>query len=413
MQVIRYLNDGKTKVSLVDHSWIPVSYYSTIFLNVVLSDSPANTKEKKAYELRFFLSWLFQKRIDLEKRISSGTFLLSSECYAFNQVAKLKAKNSLSNKVVTFKPTSDKHLSNAIFAASIEGARVKPTVTNGRINTAIEYIKFMSREIHRPGQTPSFIQTNLLNTTNQLSEGKRNTSEASKISTQAKSAQSSISDSIFYKLLEIINPDSPENPFKHSRLRNSLIVKLLILTGNRKGSILKLKISDCDFTGDCNLIRITRTLDEKEDIRKYKPSQKTEQHTSYVYPELMKMIDYYIESKRSRYPKSQSHEFIFVSEMSTKNTAGAPLSISSVDYIFKVLSKSIGFKIHPHLLRYKWNEIFSEDTHGMDSEEVAKLRRYAMGWSRDSRMAELYDRFKIASKVAKIQEKRQIELMGK
>jgi len=293
------------------------------------------------------------------------------------------------------------------------GVRVKPAVTNGRINTAIEYIEFMSREIHSHGQNPSFVKTNLQNTTNKLSEGKRNTSEASKISTQAKNAQSSIPDSIFYKLLEIINPDSPENPFKHSRLRNSLIVKLLILTGTRKGAIAKLKIGDCDFTGDCNLIRITRTPDDKEDTRKYKPSQKTDSHTSYVDPDLMKLIDYYIENKRSRYPNAQSHEFIFVSEMSTKNTAGDPLSISSINYLFKVLSNALGFNVHPHLLRYKWNEKFSEDTSGMTSEEVAKLRRYAMGWSRDSRMAELYDRFKIASKVATLQKTRQIELMGK
>ena len=190
-------------------------------------------------------------------------------------------------------------------------------------------------------------------------------------------------------------------------------MKLLILTGTRKGAIAKLKIGDCDFTGDCNLIRITRTPDDKEDTRKYKPSQKTDSHTSYVDPDLMKLIDYYIENKRSRYPNAQSHEFIFVSEMSTKNTAGDPLSISSINYLFKVLSNALGFNVHPHLLRYKWNEKFSEDTSGMTSEEVAKLRRYAMGWSRDSRMAELYDRFKIASKVATLQKTRQIELMGK
>lgn len=412
MQVVRYLNEGSTNVSLVGECWTPVSYYSTIFLNVVLYGRPANTKEKKAYELRFFLRWLELKRINLEERVWSGEFLIPTECYAFNQASKLQTKTVLNDKVVSFRPHSDKHLSNAIYAAAIEKARVKPAVTNGRIYTAVEYIEFLYREVHSRGQTPEFVTANLRRTTSRILEGKRNVSESAKISTQAKRAESPIPDDIFYKLLEIIDPASSENPFKHSRLRNSLIIKLLMLTGIRKGSIAKLKISDCDFSGDCNLIRITRVPDDKEDIRRYKPSQKTEAHTSYVDSGLMKKIDYYIANKRLRYPKSRNHEFIFISEMSSKGTEGDPLSISSINYIFMVLSKALDFKVYPHLLRYKWNEKFSEDTEGLSSEEVADLRRYAMGWSRSSNMAEIYNRFKIAEKVSGLQEKRQTELMG-
>lgn len=412
MQVVRYLKEGSTNVSLVDEFWTPVSYYSTIFLNVVLYGRPANTKEKKAYELRFFLRWLELKRINLEERVWSGKFLIPTECYAFNQASKLQAKTVLNDKVVSFRPHSDKHLSNAIYSAAIEKARVKPAVTNGRIYTAVEYIEFLYREVHSRGQSPEFVTANLRRTTSRILEGKRSVSESAKISTQAKRAESPIPDDIFYKLLEIIDPGSSENPFKHSRLRNSLIVKLLMLTGTRKGSIAKLKISDCDFSGDCNFIRITRISDDKDDSRRYKPSQKTEEHTSYVDSGLMKKIDYYIGNKRFRYPNSRNHEFVFISEMSSKGTEGDPLSISSINYIFRVLSKALDFNVYPHLLRYKWNEKFSEDTEGLSSEEVADLRRYAMGWSRSSNMAEIYNRFKIAEKVSELQEKRQAELMG-
>lgn len=374
--------------------------------------SPANTRQKSAYELKFLLSWLRLKNIDLVERVEQGEYLSLAECNAFNQAAKLRADTVLSKNVRLLNPMSDKHISNAIFATSIEKSRVEPSVTNGRLITAVQYINFISREIHGLGRVPDFVLSNLNSTIETLAEGKRKYSSAARISKQAKKAESPIPNEIFHKILDIINPESPENPFKHSKLRNSLIIKILVLTGIRKGAVAKLKISDCVFTGDANRIRITRTPDDKDDIRSVKPSQKTDEHTSYVDPELMRQIDYYIGSKRSRYPKSSNHEFVFISEMNSQGSEGDPLSLSSINYIFKILSKAINYNIHPHLLRYKWNEIFSEDTKGLSNEEVSSIRKYAMGWSRNSDMAELYNRLKIAQKVSDIQQRRQSEIMS-
>lgn len=413
MKVVRYLNNGRTRISLVDKDWLPVSYYSTIFLNISMFGNPANTKQKSAYELKFFLSWLRLKKIDLVKRVEQGEYLSLAECNAFNQAAKLRADTALSEKVSLFNSLSDKHLSNAIFATSVEKARVEPSVTNGRLITAIEYIDFISREIHGLGRVPDFVLSNLNGTIDRLSKGKRKYSSAARISKQVKSVESPIPNEIFYKFLDIINPESPENPFKHSKLRNSLIIKILVLTGIRRGAVAKLKISDCVFTGDANRIRITRTPDDKEDLRTVKPSQKTNQHTSYVDPGLMRQIDYYISSKRSRYPKSTNHEFVFISEMDSQGTEGDPLSLSSINYLFKVLSKALNFNLYPHLLRHKWNEMFSEDTSDLSNEEASSLRKYAMGWSRNSDMTELYNRFKIAQKVSEAQQKRQAEIMSR
>ncbi|WP_411992648.1 site-specific integrase [Agarivorans sp. DSG3-1] len=413
MKVVRYLNNGSTRISLVDKGWIPISYHSTIFLNISKSGSSTNTKQKIAYELKFFLSWLKLKKIDLVERVEQGEYLSLAECNAFNQAAKIRADTVLSEKVSMMNPLSDKHLSNAIFAESIERARVAPSVTNSRIITTVEYIDFISREVHGLGRTPDFVESNLNSTIDKLMEGKRKHSSAARASKQAKRAESPIPNEIFYKFLDIINPESPENPFKHSKLRNSLIIKILVVTGIRRGAVAKLKISDCVFTGDSNRIRITRTPDDKEDFRTVKPSQKTVQHTSYVDPELMGKIDYYISSKRSRYPESAKHEFVFISEMDSRGTDGDPLSLSSINYLFKVLSRAINFNVHPHLLRHKWNEMFSEDTSDLSSEEASSLRKYAMGWGRNSDMAELYNRFKMAQKVSEVQQKRQAEIMSR
>ncbi|MBN0401714.1 site-specific integrase, partial [Pseudomonas aeruginosa] len=61
--------------------------------------------------------------------------------------------------------------------------------------------------------------------------------------------ESVIPDDVFVKFLEMVMPSSPNNPFKASRVRNYLIVNLLVLSGIRRGALAKLKISDCLFHG--------------------------------------------------------------------------------------------------------------------------------------------------------------------
>jgi integrase len=411
MRVVRYLDKGRSKVSLVCDDWVPISYHTTIYLNQMLGSITVNSKERIAYELKFFLRWLEVKKIDLIERVSTGIFLQPAEAHAFTQAVKMRVGTALIDNIIKFNSCSDKQLSNAIHAASVQKERVKPTVTNGRILTAIEYIEFLHKEIHCHGSPPSYVNINCVRTISDLTQGKLKVSSASKTSEQARKARSPIPEDIFNKLLEIIDPSSAENPFKHSKLRNSLIVKILITTGIRRGALSKLKISNCDFTGDRNFIYTSRTPDDIDDPRKHKPSQKTQEHASFIESELMSLIDYYIENKRSRFQKSAEHEFVFISEMSTRGVKGSPLTLGSINYILKVLSKALSFNLHPHLLRYKWNERFTVDTEGMPEEEVAQLRRYAMGWSRDSQMASLYNEFKISQKVREIQNNRQLNLM--
>ncbi len=58
-----------------------------------------------------------------------------------------------------------------------------------------------------------------------------------------------IPDDVFLKFLEMVMPSSPNNPFKASRVRNYLIVNLLVQGGIRRGALAKLKVSDFHFGG--------------------------------------------------------------------------------------------------------------------------------------------------------------------
>jgi integrase len=223
-----------------------------------------------------------------------------------------------------------------------------------------------------------------------------------------------IPNDVFFRCLEIIQPDSIDNPFMHSRLRNYLIFSLLINTGIRRGALAKLKVVDCKFYGSYDEITISRRPDDPSDPRRFKPSQKTKAHNSYVPYELMKELKGYIDTVRVTFSAAQEHEMIFISEMNSRGTAGQPLSLIAINAIFAKLGAAVGFHIHPHMLRHKWNEIFSEavERQGMSTDEAEKLRKHAMGWSRDSKMAEKYDDFKTSEAVREMQRSYQGEIVA-
>lgn len=51
------------------------------------------------------------------------------------------------------------------------------------------------------------------------------------------------------RILEVINPKSPENPWKdvRVRVRNQLFIHMLLLLGIRKGEALGIKVEDVNF----------------------------------------------------------------------------------------------------------------------------------------------------------------------
>jgi integrase len=118
----------------------------------------------------------------------------------------------------------------------------------------------------------------------------------------------------------------------------------------------------------------------------------------------MEQLKFYVDHYRARFLPSQTHDYVFVSEKNSKGTIGLPLSLKALNAIFYVLSEALGFHIHPHLLRHKWNEIFDEegDRKGVDPLLLEDIRKYAMGWSQHSTMAQLYNEKRLAQKTREL-----------
>lgn len=305
--------------------------------------------------------------------------------------------------MVPLQTITDKALRNAIAANQRQMARVANETQQGRIRRLREYLETLFQHFHDSHSVDEDTSDrfNRLTARIKLDEDSLSRNRPQDV---ADPSESVIPDAVFKRLLEMILPSSPNNPFQKSRIRNYLIVAVFIQSGIRRGALAKIKISDCHFYETYDRISIYRSGIDPTDPRLDKPNQKTKAHLATISPVLMGQIKYYIDHVRATIPTSSSHDFLFISEKGSRGTLGQPISLKTINAIFQVLSKAVGFAVHPHLLRHKWNEIFDKEgtSKEIDHRLLEDVRKYAMGWSQKSTMAETYNSKRLAQKAREL-----------
>lgn len=200
------------------------------------------------------------------------------------------------------------------------------------------------------------------------------------------------------RLEEIIDPNSPLNPWKdaHTRIRNQAIIQWLLALGVRSGELLGVTVRD--ISSRSNEVFIARRPDNPNDPRPRQPLTKTMDRLLEMNEPLANLTHKYIVGARRSIKGARRHDFVFVASKS-----GAPLS-------YQALAKSLATlrNTHPdlflgltaHVLRHSWNEDFSDmaDEANMDPEREKKLRSRLMGWSETSGTAATYNRRHIRRK---------------
>jgi integrase len=328
-------------------------------------------------------------------------FAADSKAIDFNNFRNLTIKN--------------KHLRNSLLAVQRTKVQVSPETIKGRIKRFRLFLEWLYHEFHADNRVQSLIENKFekLIAKVKLDESRigNNTSK-----TTVNTTDSVIPDKIFLALLDMLLPSSSQNPFKSSRVRNFLIVSILMQSGVRRGAVAKMKISDCKFHKSYDRISVYRSENDPTDPRIDKPSHKTRKNLEAVIEKsLMMHLQTYINNTRVLFPNSAKHDFIFVSEKNSKGTAGNPLSLKAINSIFQKLSKSLGFQIHPHLLRYKWNEIFDDkaESNNIDSRVKEDIRNAAMAWTHNSSMGSRYNEIRLHKKAAELMTEHQARIESK
>lgn len=401
MKIKRYQFNRIPFVSITDDFDCPICPYVSAYLST-LTGQAFNTQLRKANELLFVLNHFQKVKIDLVARIKSGELISNKEYLQFNLVS-ASQKNNAEDSLVFPHIISDKALRNAISANTSQLARISNETQQGRIRRLREFMEDLFKHLHDSYSAENDIvdRFDKLTATIKLDEHSLSRNRSQYVGDPAESV---IPDELFCRLLEIIRPSSENNPFKGSKVRNYLIVSIFSQSGIRRGALAKLKISDFHFHGNSDTISVYRSGIDPTDPRLEKPNQKTKSHLATISPLLMGQIKYYVDYVRDEISRPEEHDFIFVSEKGSRGTLGHPISLKSVNAIFHVLSKAIGFHIHPHLLRHKWNEIFDRagTEKGIDPRLLEDIRKYAMGWSEKSVMAGTYNDKRLAEKAREI-----------
>lgn len=366
------------------------------------------TRKKYAYELKFLYCFFMDNSIDLVERVACGRFLSIEEIDNYIRACKFYVDVEDDNKDSVVVSLTDKRISDAIHATSNSQPEVSAHTFNQRLIRLKAYIEFLYIYHHYDkAETEQQISTD-----DQFNKFKLYISTAisnsRKDNTVVKDAfESVIPTDKFFEFLDVIQERSPNNPFKSSKLRNQIIAQILIDTGVRVGAVLKLKVSDLVDDWANPRFRLTRTPNDPTDTRRLPASNKTKALSVSISRDLMKLIKLYIETVRNSISNAHKHDFVFISEKG--KSIGSPLSYNATHKVIKTFGDKIGLALHPHLLRHKWNEIFEDKARekGFSADKIEDLRKFAMGWVEDSKMASVYNEFQLAVTVAEISSKNQ------
>ena len=210
------------------------------------------------------------------------------------------------------------------------------------------------------------------------------------------------------RLLEVITPDHPDNPFPDRRTaeRNELIIHLLLQLGIRRGELLAIQVGDIDWQGLS--VTIHRRPDDPHDPRTHQPRAKTLARTLPLSRDLTERIHRYVSGARRQTKGAGSHRYLIVAHRKGPYQ-GDPLSHAGLSKVFTALRRCDPSLegLHPHIMRHTWNSRFSQALDALpanqrptDAQE-AQARNHHMGWIPGSGTAAVYNHRHIAERAKK------------
>jgi integrase len=384
LQVIELVVNGARRKLLVQ-DYIPV-YYPNLYITMEHSGRALDTTKKYLEHLVVLEEFLAFSSIDLISRLEQrphSQYLTDSELSRF---------------------VSDSGFSKETLTMKYAGMRLHPTAYKSvgkvhaqqRIEAVRDYVAFLYDKLGDHSTRYAAVD-DLKNRINRKIKAARpgwretRLDEMKGLTTQERD-----------RLLEVLDPDSPINPFADPaiRLRNYIILLLGLDMGLRRSEMLLIKTSDIHWHS--RQLAVVNLEDESLDPRTMAPQFKTNERMLQMTDDLYDAIKDYEEKYRQRKPRSgasqaRRHPFLLVAH---KRNEGGPLTIKAVDGILprvRKIAPEVGH-VTPHILRhdavYTMLESMREELAAFTPEDrttqVQKVLTWMFGWSPGSDMPGKY-----------------------
>lgn len=352
---------GQGRAVIVGSDMNPISHIAEVtFANGWLSSNtsswkqnvesaqPVNTQIRYARSLLNVLKCLSKQGVHIVKRVKTGQYMTLLELDQLARNACLKESAQVTDNVVSFSNAlnvSTKQLDNATHEAQRSVAKhgVATGTAKVRLLTFQWFMEYLHDIHHETAPDESEVAKNYNKFNKQLSNEIK---KLKSVNTQVDDPfEKAIPDEVMEKLQIDLQAESPNNPFKGSKLRNECIWRVFVDTGARNGAIAKLKISDIRDDGYPRL-HITNSRNDPTDPRIHKAEQKTQSGIAPISAQTRELLICYINEVRSQFQQAMLHDFLFIAEKG--KSKGLPLALKTYAYLFEQISKHAQFHITPH-----------------------------------------------------------------
>lgn len=384
--------DGERFPLLIDEAGIP-HWHATLFVTAQVRNASRapNTMAAVLTAVRSLLKWAESSGIDLEERFAGREFLATFEIESLR--AHMESRHVFSKKEVLSE--------RALIAGRRESARAAPAPVVDRLATTTRYIRMTYAAdylewlaVRLVERAARHVDAATLTGIKAMVEGVRKRRPQKGVKSLL-NARRGLPEDAQARLLSLVQPDFPENPFEpEARRRNELIVLLLFHLGIRAGELLALKVTDFDFQR--NEVVVARRHGDATDPRLNQPVVKTLDRRIPLQDALASAVSRYVLGERHQLAAARKHEFLLVTHK-VGPFLGQPLSMKGLSKLFAKIQEvepTLLGSLSPHVLRHTANDRFSAlmDKNNVSAPKEEKMRSYVMGWKEGSGTASTYTR---------------------
>jgi len=391
------MSSGERYCLLVDsESGVPL-FHPSLFVTTQVRNAglSVSSMQTALTAINVLYTYCRAQQINLETRLVSGEYLAEFELDGLRDYCQRSFKQSSKPQ-----ETNVVSMRSGIRVGRVQAVSVvKPAVVYTRLSLIADYLAWLAKILLQGA-----LNSDRSSKVERMCGGLRARRPLSRARSTV-NAEKGLSKEQLADLLEIVRVDSPRNPFADQgvRVRNNLIIQLLLGLGVRGGELLNLRVSDIDW--QLGHVIVARRPDEKKDPRVHQPLVKTLDRRVPINSALLAAVRDYVMSVRRKIPGAKRHEYLLVVHKPGP-TLGAPLSKQGY---FKVIEKiaaasEMNARLHGHLLRHTWNQNFSEYLDSLKNPpseaEQEKIRSYLQGWKEGSGTAATYNSRFIRKKAA-------------